>query len=254
MMLSLTSLLTTGFLLIIIPHLVLSTKQGDPLADMLFKFFMVKVWTSIRQSLSAAGFGVPYTPVQTNLFGDHPPGTLTDLSYVDGGAFPHEIVDNSLAVRDAQSMTKIVARACYAHALHPNFKRGKSEILIVLRGPDSAPTKQFIFVIQNSIIDVEIYPGHFISLHVVPLYRHLSNYTTPSLKTNAHVQYRISQGQSAFVPLSKHVLASKRLSLRTRSLLASSLIVSKLYYNLHIWCFVFRPTNSISHCFSYESL
>jgi hypothetical protein len=77
--------------------------------------------TSIRQSLSSAGFGVPYTPVHTNLLGEHSPGILTDLSYVDDGAFPHEITDNSLAVRDAQSMTKIVARACYAHALHPNF-------------------------------------------------------------------------------------------------------------------------------------
>jgi len=197
---------------------------------------MVKVLTSIRQSLTSAGFGVPYTPVSTNLLGDHPPGILSDLSYVDDGAFPHEVLDNTSAIKDIQCMTKIVARACYAHALHPNFKKGKSEAMIILRGPDSASAKSLIFVTMNSVINVEIYPEHSISLHVVPSYKHLGNYTTPSLKTNAHVQYRITQGQSAFVPLSKHVLSSKRLSLRTRSLLASSLIFSKLYYNLHIWC------------------
>ena len=72
-----------------------STKQGDPLADLLFNFFAAVILKSIRAPLSAAGHGVVYTPISTTLFGDLSPGVITDLSYVDNGAFQHEISDNS---------------------------------------------------------------------------------------------------------------------------------------------------------------
>ena len=36
---------------------------------------------------------------------------MTDLSYVDDGAFQHEIPDNSKAIYDMQTITAIVARA-----------------------------------------------------------------------------------------------------------------------------------------------
>ena len=104
-----------------------STKQGDPLADLLFNFLAAVILKSIRSALSEAGYGVPYNPVSTALFGDLSPGVITDASYVDDGAFPYEISDNSKAVYDIQIISAIVARAFYAHALLPAFKKGKSE-------------------------------------------------------------------------------------------------------------------------------
>ena len=96
-----------------------STKQGDPLADLLFNFFVAVILKQIRSALSAQGLGVPYSPVSSILFGDLDPGVVTDISYVDDGAFPHEISDNSKALPDIQCMTAIVARVFYAHALLP---------------------------------------------------------------------------------------------------------------------------------------
>ena len=53
-----------------------STEQGDPLADMLVNLFMIKVLNSILSFLADAGFGVPHTPVTTNLLGEHSPRHL----------------------------------------------------------------------------------------------------------------------------------------------------------------------------------
>ena len=100
-----------------------STRQGDPLADLLFNFFAAVILKSIRSALSDAGYGVPFSPVSTTLFGDASPGVVTDLSYVDDGAFPHEISDNTKAVYDIQTITAFVARVFYAHALLPNSKK-----------------------------------------------------------------------------------------------------------------------------------
>merc|ERR1712086_184233 len=119
---------------------------------------------------------------------------------------------------------------------YPNFKKGKSEWMICLRGPNSLSVKRQIFVTQQVQIVCKVYENHSVSAHVVSVYKHLGNYATPDFKSDAHIQHRVSEGMSALIPLSRHVLFSKRLLLNPRPLLASALIFSKLYYNLHIWC------------------
>merc|ERR1712086_342958 len=119
---------------------------------------------------------------------------------------------------------------------YPIFKKGKSEWMICLHGDNSLSVKRQIFVTQQAQIVCKVYENHSVSAHVVSIYKHLGNYATPDLKSNAHIQHRVSEGMSALIPLSRHVLFSKHLLLNTRTLLASALIFSKLYYNLHIWC------------------
>lgn len=145
-----------------------STKQGDPLADLLFNFFAAVILKSIRTSLTDAGYGVAYSPVSTTFFGDLSPRVITDLSYVDDGAFSKEISDNTKAIYDMQTITAIVARAFYVHALLPNVKKGKSEWMICLRGPDSISVKNQIFVTCQAQIVCKVYDNHSVTVHVVP--------------------------------------------------------------------------------------
>ena len=107
--------------------------------------------------------------------------------------------------------------------------------MICLCGPNSLLVKRQIFVTQQAQIVCKVYENHSVSAHAVSIYKHLGNYATPDFKSNAHIQHRVSEGTSALVPLSRHVIFSKHLLLNTRTLLASALIFSKLYYNLHIW-------------------
>ena len=104
-----------------------------------------------------------------------------------------------------QTITAIVARAFYSHALLPNFKKGKSEWMICLRGPNSLSVKRQIFVTQQAQVVCKVYENHSVTAHVVAVYKHLGNYATPDLKSNAHIQHRVSEGNSALIPLSRHV-------------------------------------------------
>ena len=99
---------------------------------------------------------------------------------------------------------------------------------VCLRGPKSQSVKRQIFVTCQAQIVCKVYENHSVSAHVVSIYKHLGNYATPDLKSNAHIQHRVSEGTSALVPLSRHVLFSKHLLLNTRTLLASALIFSNL--------------------------
>ena len=168
-----------------------NTKPGDLLADLLFNFFAAVILKSIRSALSDAGYGVPVNPVSTTLFGDASPGVITDLSYVEDCAFSHEISDNTKAVYDIQTITAIDAGAFYAYALLPNVKKGKSEWMVCLRGPDFISVIHEIFVTCQAQIICEVYDNHSVTVHFVPLYRHLGDYATPFLKAGAHIQHRV---------------------------------------------------------------
>ena len=99
----------------------------------------------------------------------------------DDGTFPHQISDNTKGLPDMQSMTAIVARVFYAHALLPNFKKGKSEWMLVLRGTAAVAVRHIIFVVMQAVISCQVYHNHYVSAHVVPHYKHLGNHCTPSL-------------------------------------------------------------------------
>ena len=66
----------------------------------------------------------------------------------------------------------MVARALYSHGLLPNFKKGKSELSIEIRGKGADSAKKVIFADLNSIVPVRVYDNHTVEVHVVPGYKH----------------------------------------------------------------------------------
>jgi len=215
-----------------------STKQGDPLADILFNFFAARILKSIRSKLSDAGIGLRVPSCDTTLLGHTDQVTFTDASYVDDAFFAHIFYDNMNTMQYISCIVSVVARTLYSHALLPNFKKGKSELSIEIRGKGADAAKKVIFADLNSIVPVKVYDTHTVEVHVVPGYKHLGNQSKSSNSNTLRAKYRVSQGMSAFIPLSKHVLNSRIISLNIRILLASSLIFSKLYFNVATWSFI----------------
>jgi len=212
-----------------------STKQGDPLADVLFNFFAARIFKLIRIALSAAGIGLHVPASDTALFGHRDGCEIVDDSYVDDAVYVHVYEDNDATVHYIQTMVSIVCKTLYSHALQPNFKKGKSETSLCLRGPRAKAAKHLVFNTYQSIITCPVYEKHTVQVHVVHAYKHLGNVVSCAKNDTQPAKFRVSQAMASFVPLSKHVLPSGIITRNTRVLIASSLIFSRLYYNTCMW-------------------
>jgi len=212
-----------------------STKQGDPLADMFFNFFMARILKSVRQALLDAGFGLHVHEFDSAIFGHTPETDVTDVSYVDDSFFVHEFQDNLNVVSHIQHMVSIVCKALYSHCLIPNFKKGKSEVTLALRGKDARPARKLVFFDNSALIKCDVYHNHTEYVHIVPSYKHLGNQSTTASNNMCRAKYRVSEAMASHKCLSKHVISSKHIALNTRTLLANSLIFTRLYFNICTW-------------------
>ena len=212
-----------------------STKQGDPTADLFFNFFMARVLKTIRRELESNNLGIqiPHTDLQP--LGVCDACQFTDASYVDDTFFIHAFRDNENTTKYAELMVAIVCKALCSHALQPNFKKGKSEFCINLRGPKSKQMRKVIFVDLDSLIPCKVYDSLTVRVHVVLKYKHLGNFATGTRTNVARAKHRVGEAMSALIPLSRNVLRSPIIPVLTKTLVAKSLILSKLYYNVCVW-------------------
>ena len=72
-------------------------------------------------------------------------------------------------------MVSIVLRRLYSHALTPNFKKGKSEVLVSCIGARSRQVSSHIFNDVDANMLCAIYKLHTVSICVTHFYRHLGN-------------------------------------------------------------------------------
>jgi len=212
-----------------------STKQGDPLADLFFNFFMARILKNIRNALHASGYGLHIPEVESAIFGHTHVVDATDVSYVDDSLFVHDFQDNLNVTDHIQNMVSIVCRALFSHCLVPNFKKGKSEVILALRGMHAKQAKKHVFFDLSALVRCQIYANHVEYVHVVPTYKHLGNHSTSTCNNMCRAKYRVSEAMASYKPLSTHVINSKHIALNTRTLLANSLIFTRLYFNICTW-------------------
>jgi len=231
-----------------------STKQGDPLADILFNFFAARVFKIIRTALHNAGIGSQVPATNTVLFGPQGSCDIVDDSYVDDAVYFHVYDDNDTTIPCIRTMVSVVCKTLYSHALMPNFKKGKSEISLCIRGAGAKAARHLVFNTHESLIACPVYKNHSVHVNVVHAYKHLGNYASCAKNDIQPARFRVSEAMSSFVPLSKHVLPSSTIARNTRVLLASSLIFSRLYFNTCVWSSTARNVIDIFHVFHMKVL
>ena len=119
-----------------------------------------------------------------------------------------------------------------------NWKPGKTECLLTLRGKHSEAQKSKL-VTHNGQPAIPLPPecGQN-ALRIVCRYVHLGSGLDNNCGPSPDVQIRTSSAMAAFAPISKKVFGNPRVTRAVRLRLLSSLVLSRLLYNVQTWSVV----------------
>ena len=221
-------------------HTTLGSRAGDPFGDLVFGFLLARVSREVNEALSREGlqFSLPTAGVHEPLFTDAPcpqDTCVRDIQYVDDDVFPFVHKDPEQIVDQLARAIPIVVDIFASHALVLNFKPGKSEVLLAIRGKGStAVRRRTLLAHPPAILAVTRALGN-INVRVVHMYKHLGGIVVASGNLVPEVSSRCKSAMAAFQPIVRKIFAAPWLPTEVRMSLASSLVTSRLTFNAATW-------------------
>ena len=219
------------------------TRPGDGLADMLFGFIFGRLLRQLKEELVAAHLwdsrlweddAARNYPLTCGLTCSQIPSTL-DVVWADDLALAIREADAASCVAKIQAILDQLFSWCYRFGLEPNTAKGKSEVLLQLRGGCSRQIKATLFDCQDPHLDIQTDHGQNISIHLVASYKHLGGVHYVGGKLLKDVRIRCGMMASAFNRYNKKVFANKHVPILQKSQLLESMVFSISRWNLGSW-------------------
>ena len=178
-----------------------------------------------------------------------------DVTFVDDEAIVvMASVPSSLAKKFGRAIS-LLADAFEWYGMTINWKAGKTEALMVFRGRKALaekvrllrPSGDKLFIVRRRRrIRRKTSKLDDLKVNVVTSYKHLGSIITDCNNLVPEARNRERSAMSAYVPLVP-ILGATALSIRRRVRLAWSLIMSRLFYNTHVWSsFCGKPRNILN--------
>ena len=213
------------------------SRPGDSLADLLFNFAFRQLLGSVHEALDREGLLLTLQwSGTTGQLQEEPPATATakmlgpiwadDLALLAMDSEPDRLLRKLKVMA-----TRIQARLANA-GMQVNFKAGKSEAVIQLRGPGAKTLRQelyrheqpgFVFGPQQTFV------------RIVPKYTHLGTIFTATGDMKPEIRRRLLLANQNVTKYSKGIFGRRNLSLGKKITLFKSLVASGLWYNTATW-------------------
>ena len=142
---------------------------------------------------------------------------------------PQELVDVIQA-----AMTLTVERFAQ-HGLLLNFEHGKTELLLLLRGPKSRQPKRDLFGAPEPSLTISPKGFGQIRVRLTDKYKHLGSTIHASGNLRPELRIRIGAAHSAFNQHRRAVYHNKALAFSKRTQIFRACVLSVLYWNCGTW-------------------
>ena len=119
--------------------------------------------------------------------------------------------------------------------LSPNMGKGKTEAILVPRGRNKTPVRQFVHHALNSRIPIQDQPEDQASLRVVAHYPHLGGLISHCGRMRGELRRRLAIGAQSVRELSSKVYNNGKVSLQTRLAIFKATTWPALTYNAGTW-------------------
>ena len=218
------------------------SRPGDPFADVVFGFLFSRLLQIIEERLQQLQLldcfpeGSPSTFLNakeqdcqemTPYLG---PTWMDDLAICISGEGAQELE------RKAATAAGVLLEVCAEHGVTPNLSRGKTEILLSLRGTGSRHCRRRYFSEQQGK-QMEIVQHCTAKIAVVGSYIHLGGRVHHSGESKAEARRRIGIANEAFSTHRRQLFQNPKIAVHRRRELFNTLILSKLSYGLESWTF-----------------
>ena len=203
----------------------LGTGPGSCFADVLFNVLFAKILGEVRDVLSDAGV---LTELQWSGQGGLPQDESAELRATtllaetvwadDLALFIHH-EEPAILITNLQIACRAVFNACLGYGLQPNFAKGKTEVLVALRGKGATALRRHWFTEQACVLPIPdcYFPNCEVKL--VARYRHLGGYVDTKGTAKGEVTARIGQMKATHKKYKKSLFTPGTVSLEKRSAL-----------------------------------
>eukprot|EP00438_Fugacium_kawagutii_P007982 Skav221227 [mRNA] locus=scaffold2467:333280:339015:+ [translate_table: standard] len=198
------------------------TRPGDPVADLSFTVLMTQVMSQIQRDVGHL-MDLPSLGVHASI--------NTPILWVDDAA----IYIESEGPEDLMPKVQMIAQACLhrfaERGLHLNLQKGKTEVMCRIEGRGA----------HAVIAQLRALPGQRLSLQdggasiaVTSLYTHLGVKVSADMSIDHELNHRLVLAADSLKEC-RGLLANPAIALHYRVCLATSLVLSRLYFGAEIW-------------------
>ena len=206
-------------------------QPGMPLADLLFNFAFARLLDRIKTCAKQAGIDCQVKSSGNHeLLGERDQHTeIMDVSFVDDGAFLLANASPAILVQQVASLCDIIHHVCLVYGFMPNYKKGKSSVVLELRGKGAPDVKHAVYIENDMRI---FFSEGKQAICVVPSHVHLGSHQ-PNIAPE--IKHRSREHAAVIGPLKKAIFSVKDLDMQTKRVYANALADSKLWFNAATW-------------------
>ena len=219
----------------------IGSRPGDSFADVVFTFLFSRVIQNFQIKLGACGLQTYVDQLDRFDPFVRPPPIASDAVPYNGPVWMDDLClcfaapSSEAVLQKATVATSLLLDTLEEHAMTPNLKPGKTELLVSLRGRGVRAVKARLFG-PNSTRSLPILGEHRChSLSVVGQYQHLGGLLHHGGDHRHEMRRRVAIAHQSFNRLRKSIFGNKAIALDRKAQLFDSLIMSKLLYGCESW-------------------
>ena len=215
----------------------LGSRPGESIADIIFAWILHRVLDRIEVALADRGCCDFIEAGDARDLWEAAEGGRTPILgpiWADDGAFMASHRDPEELWRRAQGLAHGVVQTFFESGLTPNLEKGKSELMLTLRGPKSRDLQKRIFA--DGCRTMELSLGHWgiKQLRLVTEYIHLGCVLDRGASLKFEALRRIARAQGAFQEHRRRLYQNPSIPLPTRGVLFTAMVESTMF-NLEVW-------------------
>ena len=208
-------------------HTQRGTRPGSPLADIGFNLMMADLLRELHAALMSSEV---YTSGSDGLGTFVPP-----IAWMDDIAIPLVTSSAASLVPLVKHTIAAVHQVFKSRGLTLNLDPGKTEVLMMFRGPGAVQQRQSLFVRPAAPSITVATDTHVLTVRVVTSYKHLGARLSMNLDLDSEVATRLGAARQAFEQMKKPIFLNRHLPAACRVSLFHSLIATRLLYGCAIW-------------------
>eukprot|EP00435_Cladocopium_sp_Y103_P018991 s2370_g4.t1 len=203
------------------------TRPGSPLADLGFNLLMARILRHLQDQLDH----IPEYVSGNMAFGLSTP----PVAWVDDLAIPIVTTRSSLLVPVISKVLECVHDVFTQHGMTLNFEAGKTEAVLMFRGPGAPEERAKLFCCERSPCLIVSTNTHILRLRVGSSYKHLGSRFGMNADIDLEINHRLANARQAFAEMKRSIFLNRYVSVQGRLQLYSSLILSRLLYGCAGW-------------------
>ena len=220
-------------------------RQGCRFGGVLFNLAYARALKRLYERADAEGI-----PVKLRYDPDRTPGAdmsntdrvqetiVFDVTFVDDEAIVITASVPTTLTRKFRRAVQLLIETFERYGMSINWKPGKTEAMVIYRGKHAKSEKCRLATSESTSL-FRVFPDRAeeddVQIHVVPEYKHLGSIIAASGSLVPEARQRARSAMNAFAPLAMKVFGSKSVGIQRRITLGWSLVVSRLFFNVHVW-------------------